>query len=317
MHLAITLPAYNEENSIAQVIKGIPRRIDGIDKTTIIVINDGSSDRTTEKARTARADIVLENKGNLGLAKTYDKGLAAALAAGADIILNIDSDGQHDPQEIPRLIAPVRRGMADLAVGNRQIKGLKEMKRGNYYGNRLGSWIIGRLAGVDIHDASCGFRALSREAALRINIFAEHTYTHETIIQAAFKDLRIAEVPVSYRPRTDGRSRLIRGLFTHVKNSSLIIVRTVLVYKPLKVLFYFGSLVILAGLVLGLRYLILYFMFDTGPGKLQSLLLASTFIIIGFFIVMLGLVSDLIAKNRKISEQLLYHAKKNFYKKQQ
>jgi glycosyltransferase involved in cell wall biosynthesis len=315
MKLSIMLPAYNEEKMIGQVIQNIPQNITGISNVFIIVIDDGSNDNTVQIAKKAGTDLVLSNNSNIGLAKTFERGLDAALLNGADIIVNIDSDGQHNPQEIPKLIKPILDNQADFIIGNRNIKKQKSMKRGNYYGNLIGNWVIKKLTGINISDSSCGFRAMSRETALKFNLFSDHTYTHETIIQAAFKNLRIAEVEIEYFERKDGQSRLIKNLFNHIKHSGAIIVRTILIYKPFKILFFAGSFIFSLGALLGLRYIYLYFFLNTLPGKLQSLLLASTLLIIGFFIIILGFLSDLIAKNRHLNEQILYLNKLKHYTK--
>ncbi|MEA3449811.1 MAG: glycosyltransferase family 2 protein [Patescibacteria group bacterium] len=315
MNLAITIPAYNEATMISTVIKNIPRDIPGIKNIKIVVIDDGSTDDTVMVAKNAGADIVLSNHKNIGLAKTFERGLDAALFLQADIIINIDSDGQHNPKEIPNLIQPILKNKSDFVIGNRKIKKQKDMKPGNYYGNLIGNFVIKILTKANISDASCGFRAMSRKTALKFNLFADHTYTHETIIQAAFKNLRISEVKIEYTKRKNGKSRLIKNLFNHIKHSSVIIVRTVLIYKSFKILFYIGAFIFSLGTLLGLRYAYLYFILNSLPGKLQSLLLSSTLLTIGFFIIILGFLSDLIAKNRDINEQILYLNKLRHYSK--
>jgi glycosyltransferase involved in cell wall biosynthesis len=309
MKLIVIIPAFNEEKTIGQVIRGIPRNIEGIDEIKIFVINDGSTDHTKEEALKAGAHEIISNKQNIGLAKTFEKGLSAALAAGADIIVNTDADGQYSQNEISQLIKPILNKKADIVIGDRQVKKLKFMKWGNRYGNMLGSWVLRKLTNSNIQDASSGFRAFGREAALRLNIHYSHTYTHETIIQALSKKLLIKEVPVEFRPRIAGKSKLIKNIFTHIKNSSLVIIRTILLYRPLRTLFYFGFLIAMPGLVLVLRF-IYFYIIGQGSGKIQSLIIASILIIIGFFVVVLGLIGDLISNNRKVNEEILYYIKK-------
>lgn len=315
MKLIIIIPAFNEEKNIGQVIKNIPRQIDGMDEIKIMIMNDGSSDNTKGVALEAGADLVIDNKENLGLAKTFKRGLETALENGADIIVNIDADNQYDPAEIPKIIKPILEKKAEIVMGNRQIERLKFMKAGNKYGNLLGSWILRKIIGSNIQDSSSGFRAYSREAALKLNIYYNHTYTHETLIQAAFNKIPTKEVPIEFRERAGGKSKLIKNIFTHIKISTIIIIRTILLYKPLKTLFYLGLIVITPGILLFLRFLY-YYLGGHGSGKIQSLIFASVFIIVGFLIILLGLIGDLISNNRKINEEMLYYIKKiKIYKK--
>ncbi|MHA1696293.1 MAG: glycosyltransferase family 2 protein [Candidatus Helarchaeota archaeon] len=310
MKLIIIIPARNEEETISQVLQEIPRKIQGIEKIETIVLNDASNDKTKERAINAGASYVLINKIHLGLARTFQKGLDKALRLGADIIVNTDGDGQYNQKEIPQLIKPILEKKADLVIGNRQIKNLKFMKAGNKYGNMLGSFVLRKLSGAEVRDASSGFRAFSRETALRINVRFNHTYTHETIIQSVFNKLLIVEIPIEFRVRQAGKSKLIHGIFKHIRNSGLIILRAILLYKPLKTLFYFGIIIMAPGILLGLRF-IYFFIIEHNSGKIQSLILASILILMGFFIIILGLIGDLIANNRKLNEEILYYLKKN------
>lgn len=308
MKLIVIIPAFNEEKTIEGVIKEIPRGINGIADVKIFIINDGSTDSTEKISLSAGADMIVNNKQNIGLAKTFERGIEAALAAGADIIVNTDADGQYNQSEIPKLIAPIMEKRADIVIGDRQIKKLNFMKPGNKYGNMLGSWVLRKLTNSNINDASSGFRAFSADAARRLNIYYTHTYTHETIIQAIYKKMKIVEIPIEFRERKDGKSKLIKNIFIHIKNSALIIMRTILLFRPLKTLFYLGLVIMAPGIFLGLRFLY-YYILDRAGGKIQSLILASMLIIIGFIVIILGLIGDLIAKNRKISEEILYQIK--------
>ena len=310
MKLIIIIPAYNEEKTIADVIAQIPRNIEGINEIKIFVINDGSADNTKKIALASSADRIIDNKKNLGLARTFQAGLLAALKEGADIIINTDADGQYNQEQIPELIKPILEKRSDIVIGDRQIKKLEFMKRGNKYGNLFGSWVIRKLTGTKVKDASSGFRAFSREAALKLNVLYNHTYTHETIIQAVYKNITIGEVPIEFSPRTSGNSKLIKNLFAHIKHSSIIIIRTILSYKPLKILFYAGIVVMTPGILLGIRFII-HFLYGEGGGKTQSLILSAIFIILGFFIIILGLIGDIISNNRKINEEILYYLKKS------
>jgi len=309
MKLIIIIPAYNEEKAISQVIKNIPKNISGIDNIETFVINDGSSDETKKTALDTGATKVIDNKYNLGLARTFYKGLKIALENKADFIVNIDADGQHNPLEIPNIIQPLTNKKAEISIGNRNVQKDEDMKIGNKIGNIFGSWIIRKLTKTDIEDTSCGFRGFSREAALRLNSNFYHTYTHETIIQASFKNLKMINVPISSQKRIAGNSKLIKNLFIHIKNSALLIIRTILLYKPLATLFYLGIIIIIPGIFFGLRVTYLYFVGPSG-GKLHSLILTAILIIVGFTTIVLGLIGDLIANNRKINEEILYLLKK-------
>ena len=201
MRLVVTIPSYNEEPSIASVIKEIPRTIHGVDQIQILVINDGSTDRTTEIASQAGAHKILSHKYNMGLAQTFRDGLNEALEMGADIIVNTDADFQYNGLEIPKLIAPILEGKADIVLGDRQIDNLDHMPWGNLWGNKIATCVTRLATGLPIKDAQSGFRAFSREAALRMNLTGDYTYTQETIIQAANKHLTIEQIPVEFRKK--------------------------------------------------------------------------------------------------------------------
>ncbi len=310
MKLIVIIPCNNEEETIGDVIKSIPRQIEVVDDVLVYLIDDGSSDGSVRVAREAGADKIVSHKKRQGLAKTFQDGLNIALRDGADLIVNTDADNQYNQEQISDLIKPILENKADMVIGDRQIEKLDFMPGGNKYGNMLGSWVLRCLTKTKVRDVSSGFRAFSRELALRINIHSSHTYTHETIIQAVFNKQVIVDVPIDFQARTAGKSKLIRGLFSHIKNSLLVIIRTILMYRPLKTLFYLGSLIMLPGIFLGLRFLYFYFN-ASGTGKIQSLILASILISIGFFVFILGLIGDLISKNRKLNEEIVYLLKKN------
>lgn len=304
MKLIVIIPAYNEEKTIGEVIRSIPRKIRGISKVEVLVINDGSKDKTTKEARKAGADYVLSHKINRGLTQTFADGLQEALRLGADIIVNTDADNQYKQEEIPKLIGPILKGEADMVIGNRQVEKLNHMPLAKKYGNILGSFTIRFLTGSKIKDASSGFRAFSREAARQLKLFSYHTYTHETIIQALNKNLVIAEIPITFRKRRYGESRLISGVWSHIKKSAATILRTILMYKAFKVLVTLGLFIMSLGVLGGLRFL--YFFFTgNGAGHVQSLILSSILISIGFTTCVMGILADLISINRKLIEQKL------------
>ena len=312
MKLIVTIPAYNEEKTIARVIKEIPRNIAGINEVKVLVINDGSSDDTVRIAKEAGADYIISNPGNQGLAYSFRRGLETALKLGADIIVNTDADFQYNQTEIPKLIQPILRGEAEMVIGNRQVKQLDHMPPVKKYGNRIMSWTIRWLLKNKISDASSGFRAFSRECGLRLNIFSHHTYTHETIIQCTLQRMRITEVPVEFRKREGGKSRLIKSLWGYITLAVSTIIRVYLMYSPLKTFLRIGILVLLIGLSFWVRYMYFYFQ-GQGGGHLQSMLLGVTLILVGFQVIVIGFLADLIDANRKREEEILYKLKKKEY----
>lgn len=309
--LVVTIPAYNEEKTIARVITEIPRSIPEITEVFILVADDGSTDQTVARAQKAGADFIISHP-NRGLAFNFKSALEEALKLGADFVVNIDADAQYNGQEIPKLIKPLLRRQADIVLGDRQVAKLDHMPFGNKYGNMIGSWVLRKLTKKNIIDASTGFRAFSREAALRLNVMTSHTYTHETLIQAADQHLKMAQVPVEFRKRI-GRSRLISSLRTHIFKAGITLLRTFIVYKPLRVMLTVGGILFLVGFALIIRFLFYYFG-DQGQGHIQSLILAAVFMMIGFQTIVLGLVASAIGWSRKLQEEILYRLKKQEFK---
>ncbi|MFH0805601.1 MAG: glycosyltransferase family 2 protein [Patescibacteria group bacterium] len=314
MKLFIIIPAYNEENSIGAVIKEIPRDIKEINEVKVLVVDDGSIDKTVQMSKEARADYIFRNKANKGLAFSFGRGLDESLKLGADIIVNTDADFQYDQSEIPNLIKPILDDKADMVFGDRQISKLSHMSLNKKYGNIIGSFFLRLITGSNIRDASSGFRAFSRKAAMQFLIFSNHTYTHETIIQAIAKKMRIVQIPIIFKKREKGKSKLIKGFFGHIKRSLFTILRVVLIYKPLKIFFIFGSVCFCLGSLLSLRYLYFYFIGITS-GHIQSLILASILISIGVIVIVMGLLADLINTNRKIIEEVLLKLREKDYQR--
>ncbi len=312
MKLIVTIPAFNEEKSIVEVISSIPRKIRGIKRVEVLVYDDGSKDKTAVMAKKAKADYVFSHKQNLGLAQTFKDALSKALQLGADLIVNTDADNQYDQRQIPALIKPILEGRADLVIGDRQVEKLKHMPLIKKYGNMLGSLIIRLLTGTAVHDASSGFRAFTREVAEKIHIFSQHTYTHEMIIDAHFKNFVVVDVPITFKKRVHGQSRLIsEGVFAHILKSAETIVRTVLLYKAFRVLSFIGSLFSLAGLIGVLRFLYFALILANPKGHIQSLVISSILVAIGFNILLLGFVADLISYNRRLIEEELNTKRKS------
>lgn len=291
MKLIVTIPAYNEEKSIAKVIKEIPREIERIDRVEILVIDDGSIDRTKEIAKEAGADYVLSNPSNQGLAYSFKKGLEKALELKADIIVNIDADLQYNAQEIPKLIQPILDGKAEMVIGNRQVRKLAHMKFAKKYGNILLSWTMRKALKNKVSDASSGFRAFSGECASKLNIFSNHTYTHETIIQCTFQNMRIGEVPVEFRKREEGPSRLIKSIWGYVKLSGATTVRVCLMYKPLKVFVPLSLLIFTAAIALA----VISILFTDKFLDTTFIILCTTALQTFFF----GLLAEIIVRNKK------------------
>lgn len=310
--LIVTIPAYNEEETIGKVIAKIPRKISGVDEVSVLVFDDGSIDNTVKIAKSAGADIVISHYPNRGLAETFKKALHAALKEGADIIVNIDADDQYDPNEIEKLIHPILSEEADMVSGNRQVEQLTHMPLSKKVGNRIGSWMLRGMLKNNVQDASSGFRAFSRECALRLNIMSSHTYTHETIIQCTMQQMSIVEMPVNFGSRVGGESKLISNIFTHIAKSLNTIARTYLTYKPVETLYIVALTFFFSGLFLLLRYVFLVYVMDNpGSGRIQSVSLGGTLVLIGALVFVLMFFADLIAVNRRMNEELLYRARKN------
>lgn len=301
MKLIVTIPAYNEEETIADVIKSIPRKIKGIKKVEVLVWSDGSTDETVKLAKKAKADHVFQSKRNLGLARTFDLATTKAVELGADIIVNTDADNQYDQNEIPLLIKPILAGEADIVNGNRQVEKLEHMPTSKKYGNMLGSWVIRMLTGLTIQDASSGFRAYTAEAIKDLRILSDHTYTHETLVQTAHSNLTITEIPVVFKARhkKTGQSRLISNVFTHISKSAVTIIRTILMYKALRVMTMLGALELLLSVVIGARFL-WFWLQGAGSGHIQSLILGSMLLTLGITTMMIGVLADLISINRRM-----------------
>lgn len=308
MKLVVMIPAYNEEDTIANVINEIPKGIESIDELSVLVIDDGSIDNTAEIARKVGAKVV-SNEKNIGLAKTFKRGLDEGLNEGADIIVNIDGDGQYSGKEIQNLIKPIIEGWADIVLGSRFKGRIEYMPPQKKIGNIIATKITGFISGFPVSDAQTGFRAFTREAALRLNVMSDYTYVQETIIQAVNKGLRITEVPCSFRIRT-GKSRLIPNIFSYANKAGATILMTYRDYKPLKTFLLIGGSIFFVGLLVGLRVLIHFLKTGLVSPYIPSAILTAVLLIMGFQVIILGLVADMIGNNRRILEEILYRLKK-------
>src|SRR5258707_14507256 len=303
MKLIVQLPAFNEETTIAQTLRDIPKKIDGITSIETLVIDDGSSDHTADAARKAGASHVVQLKTHSGLSAAFRAGIDAALRLGADVIVNTDADNQYQGADIPRLIAPIIKGTAEVVIGDREVSTSPHMSPLKRMLQRAGSWTVGLASGVNVSDVTSGFRAFSREAALQINVFNPFTYTLETIIQSGNRNLGVQSVVIRTNAPTRP-SRLYRGIGTYLRKSASTIFRIYTLYKPLKTFFAIGMLLLLAGVALGGRFLWFLGHGEHG-GHIQSLILAAVFLIAGFQTLLIGLLADLISVNRRLSEEVL------------
>lgn len=308
MKLIVQIPCYNEEETLPQTVADIPRQIEGVDQVEILVIDDGSSDRTVQVARELGIDHIIINKKNLGLARTFRRGLDACLQAGADIIVNTDGDNQYAGQDIPKLITPILAGTADIVIGDRQTDKIPHFSRLKKSLQWLGSGIVRRLAGIWVPDAVSGFRAISREAALRLNIISSFSYTIEMVIQAGKKHIAVTSIPIRTNPKTR-ESRLFKSIPKFIERSLTTMIRMYAMYQPLRVFFYIGTVFSLIGLIPVIRFLYFYLGGD-GSGHIQSLVLGSVFLMMGFLSYMSGLLADLISFNRQLMEITLEKVRK-------
>jgi len=299
--LVIQIPAFNEEDHLASAIDSLPREVPGFDRVSLLVVDDGSTDRTSEIARSAGI-AVLRFPVHRGLAAAFNAGITRALSMGADCIVNFDADNQYDPSDLPLLTAPIVRGEADVVVGDRRPDSLPHFSAGKRLLQGAGSWVVRQASGTRIRDATSGFRALSAEAARSVNVFSKMTYTLETLIQAGSKGLRVVSVPVGARP-TARRSRIVRSNLHYVLVSGANILRITALYKPLKVFSAAAALFLVTGIALVVRFFWFYF----GPrpaGHVQSLIVAAILIVVGAQTFLIALLADLVSINRTLLEEL-------------
>ena len=311
MKLIIQIPCYNEEQALPGTLRDLPRTLPGIDAVEVLVVDDGSTDKTAAVAVKSGADHVLRLKRNRGLAKAFAAGLERALELGADIIVNTDADNQYCGADVAALVGPIIRDEADVVVGDRQVAHMAHFSNMKKFLEKTGSAFVRRLSSTDVADVVSGFRAFSREAALHVNVLTDFSYTVENLIQLGSQKFRILSVPV----RTSApvrKSRLHKGIFHFVVNQVRTMVRSYAMYKALKTFSFIGLLFFLPGVALGLRFL--YFFFFTShstAGHVQSLILAAILIILSFIFFMMGILADLISANRKLVEKLLVESRRS------
>jgi glycosyltransferase involved in cell wall biosynthesis len=306
MKVVVSIPAYNEEETVGAVVRSVPKDI--ADEVLVVVVDDGSVDDTSEEARKAGAKVI-KFKGNRGLACAFRRGVEEGINLNADVIVNIDADGQYVGGEIRKLIEPIRKGEADVVLGSRFAGSIEHMPLSKRVGNIVATRITGFLSGIKVTDAQTGFRAFSREAALRLNVLSDYTYTQETIIQAAHSGLTVKEVPVTFRKRK-GESRLISNIFSYALRSGSTILKTYLNHRPMRTFTFIGGAVFAAGLAVGSRVLVHYLRTGFVTPYIPSAILTAVLLIIGFQVIILGLIADMVGANRKLLDELLYRSRK-------
>ncbi|MBN1779907.1 glycosyltransferase family 2 protein [bacterium] len=307
MKLIIQIPCYNEAETLPGTLRDIPKSFRGVDTAEVLVIDDGSTDNTADVARAGGVHHIVKLTHNMGLAESFSAGIDACLRLGADVIVNTDGDNQYHGADIQKLIDPIIKGDADVVIGDRQVSDIAHFSFAKKRLQKLGSWVVRQLSGTTVPDTTSGFRAYSRDAALRMNVISKFTYTLETVIQAGKKKMAIGHVPVRTN-RPTRSSRLFKSIPGYMKRSMATILRIYTLYEPLKMFWVVGSIVFGTGLIVALRYL--YFHFTHQGGHIQSLILSAVLMIVGFQTAMIGLLADIIGANRRLIEDTLYRVKK-------
>lgn len=310
MKLVIQIPCYNEENDLPGTLKEIPRSVPGFDTVELLIIDDGSTDQTCKVAKENGVHHVLRFPTNQGLANAFSAGIDYALKTGADIIVNTDADNQYPGEEIPKLVAPILAGQADIVIGDRDPAHLPHFSLLKRFFQWMGSWLTRKLSHTAVPDVVSGFRAYSRDAAARMNVISDYSYTVETLIQAGRDRLGIASVPIRVNS-TSRPSRLMRSIPSYMQRMALTIIRAYTMYQPLKVFAGIGLVVFILGAALFGRFLYFALVLGESGGHIQSLILGSVLAIIGFQTVLIGLLGDVVSSNRKLIEQVLVSLRKN------
>ena len=313
MKLIIQIPCFNEETTLPQTVKDLPKEIEGIDQIEYLIINDGSIDNTVQVAHEIGVHHIVNFPNNRGLARGFMAGIDACLKLGADIIVNTDGDNQYRGEYIEKLIQPIISGEADVVVGDRQVEQIHHFSFIKKKLQKLGSGVVRMASGCKIIDTTSGFRAYSRDAAMRLNVVSEYSYTLETLIDAGRKKMAIQCVPGEVNEPTR-ESRLFKSAMSYINKSASTIIRTYAMYKPLKVFLSLSLVSLTIGFIIGLRFLYFFYL-GQGAGHIQSLILAAILIIVSFQLAIFGMLADAISANRMINDELLYRLKRLEYDK--
>ena len=309
MKLIIQIPCLNEELSLPITLEDLPKQIEGIDSIETLIIDDGSTDKTVEVAKKLGVHHVLQFTNNKGLAKAFIAGINQSLKLGADIIVNTDADNQYFGGDIVKLIQPILKKDSDIVVGDRQVETIRHFSPVKIFLQKFGSWVVRQLSGTEVPDATSGFRAYSRDAALQLNVVSDFTYTIETIISAGKKNLAIAHIPVKTNTKLR-ESRLFPSIRVYLQRSLVTMLKVYSMYRPLRLFTLAGGTTFLLGFAIGCRYLFFFFMGQT-EGHIQSLILSAILLIVGFQIIMMGIAAELISVNRQLLEDIQVRIKKD------
>jgi glycosyltransferase involved in cell wall biosynthesis len=311
--IIIQIPCFNEESTLPIVLAALPRSLSGFDVVEWLIIDDGCTDNTVRVAKQHGVDHVVNFRKNRGLARGFMAGIDKCLELGADVIVNTDADNQYMASDIPKLVEPIVAGLADIVVGSRPIDDIDDFSPIKKILQKIGSKVVRIVSKTKVRDVTSGFRAMSRDAAMQMNVFSEYTYTLESVIQAGQKNLAVLSVPIGtndyLRP-----SRLMSSIPSYISKSVATIFRIFVVYKPFRFFIVLGTVLFLLGILIGLRFLF-YYLGGNGGGHIQSLILASLFLSAGFQIIMVAFLSDLLSVNRRLSEDIQYRLKKVEYNK--
>ena len=314
MKLIIQIPCYNEEKYLPVTAADLPKKIDDIDQIETLVIDDGSTDSTIKVAESLGVDHIVALKYNKGLAYAFSTGIEKCLEKGADIIVNTDADNQYKGADILKLVRPILEGKADVVIGDRQTDGIEHFPWTKRKVLKLGGWVVRNLLEIDVNDVVSGFRAYSRDAAMRVNILSGYSYTLENLIQLKFHNFKIVSVPIQSNKKLRD-SRLIKSNFAYVTSQLSTLLRIYTTYKPLKVFTALGILVMAPGLFGLMRFLYFFIILGTGKGHIQSLIFSVIFVNMGFLILVVGILADVIGNNRKLLERILHKQKEDIYSK--